>query len=149
MKTDEQHSRLSDDPWNFFASVKLTVTVLILLAATSVIGTLIPQIDFQWKDDYSLSFNRRQTPGAPPGGDPFTGDVTYYNPPWNQQESHIMWNASIAYNHPSNKWSLRAYVKNIDNYAAKNAYGGHFDIKLGLSDPRLYGLVLNINLGGE
>jgi cytochrome c biogenesis protein len=29
--------------WNFFASVKLSVTVLLSLAATSVIGTLIPQ----------------------------------------------------------------------------------------------------------
>lgn len=29
--------------WRFFASVKLTIAVLLLLAATSVIGTLIPQ----------------------------------------------------------------------------------------------------------
>lgn len=29
--------------WNFFASVKLSVVVLVLLAATSIIGTLIPQ----------------------------------------------------------------------------------------------------------
>lgn len=36
-------SRLFNDIWKFFNSLKLTVTVLLLLAATSVIGTLIPQ----------------------------------------------------------------------------------------------------------
>jgi len=30
--------------WNFFSSVKLTVVVLLTLAATSVFGTLIPQM---------------------------------------------------------------------------------------------------------
>jgi cytochrome c biogenesis protein len=37
--TSRQHSQL----FNFFASVRLTVTVLLTLAATSVIGTVIPQ----------------------------------------------------------------------------------------------------------
>ena len=34
---------LFDDLWDFFASVKLTVLVLLSLAATSIIGTLVPQ----------------------------------------------------------------------------------------------------------
>ncbi|MBF0204048.1 MAG: cytochrome c biogenesis protein ResB [Desulfamplus sp.] len=34
---------LENQIWNFFTSVKLTVVVLILLAATSIIGTFIPQ----------------------------------------------------------------------------------------------------------
>ncbi|MFZ1200677.1 MAG: cytochrome c biogenesis protein ResB, partial [Desulfobacterales bacterium] len=29
--------------WGFFASVKLTVVLLLTLAATSIIGTLVPQ----------------------------------------------------------------------------------------------------------
>jgi cytochrome c biogenesis protein len=41
------NERGSQDPfhiiWNFFASVKLTVGLLLALAATSIIGTLIPQ----------------------------------------------------------------------------------------------------------
>jgi cytochrome c biogenesis protein len=32
-----------DDIWEFFSSVKLTVVVLLSLAATSIIGTLVPQ----------------------------------------------------------------------------------------------------------
>ena len=37
--------RTSNPVWMFFTSVKLTVVVLLLIAATSVIGTLIPQND--------------------------------------------------------------------------------------------------------
>ena len=43
MKTDKQGNHFLDALWNVFASVKLTVVTLILLAATSVVGTLIPQ----------------------------------------------------------------------------------------------------------
>jgi len=43
MNNDKQTNRLPDLLWDLFASVKLTVVVLILLAATSVVGTLIPQ----------------------------------------------------------------------------------------------------------
>jgi cytochrome c biogenesis protein len=34
---------LTDRVWNFFASVKLSVVLLLALALTSIIGTLIPQ----------------------------------------------------------------------------------------------------------
>jgi cytochrome c biogenesis protein len=43
MNNDKQTNRPLDLLWDLFASVKLTVVVLILLAATSVVGTLIPQ----------------------------------------------------------------------------------------------------------
>jgi cytochrome c biogenesis protein len=43
MKNEYHKHGLLDAVWNFFASVKLTVTLLILLAATSIVGTLIPQ----------------------------------------------------------------------------------------------------------
>jgi cytochrome c biogenesis protein len=43
MKRNLQSESLLDSLWELFASVKLTVVVLILLAATSVIGTLVPQ----------------------------------------------------------------------------------------------------------
>ena len=43
MKTDKQTNHMLDALWNVFASVKLTVVILILLATTSVVGTLIPQ----------------------------------------------------------------------------------------------------------
>ena len=43
MKINNPTNRLVDRLWNLFASVKLTVVILILLATTSVVGTLIPQ----------------------------------------------------------------------------------------------------------
>ena len=103
------------------------------------LGSLVPQIDVQYKTDYILSFDRA-------GDEVVFGGVhpQYYNYPWNYQEAHYMLNGSLLFNHASDIWSLRTYVKNATNYAAKNAYGGHFDIKLGLSDPRTYGAVLSV-----
>lgn len=43
MKTQESSSDPLKSTWKFFTSVKLTVVLLLTLAATSVIGTLIPQ----------------------------------------------------------------------------------------------------------
>ena len=43
MSDDRGSSDLFKQIWLFFSSVKLTVTVLLTLAATSIIGTLIPQ----------------------------------------------------------------------------------------------------------
>ena len=43
MNNDKQTNRPLDLLWDLFASVKLTVVVLILLASSSVVGTLIPQ----------------------------------------------------------------------------------------------------------
>jgi cytochrome c biogenesis protein len=43
MNPGTRKNNLFDVLWDFFASIKLTVVVLILLAATSVFGTLIPQ----------------------------------------------------------------------------------------------------------
>ncbi len=43
MSNNIQSVTLSDRIWNFFASVKLSVILLLTLALTSVIGTLIPQ----------------------------------------------------------------------------------------------------------
>jgi len=43
MKIEKQNNHMLDKFRDVFASVKLTVVVLILLAATSVVGTLIPQ----------------------------------------------------------------------------------------------------------
>ena len=43
MEKEKLSTNLFDDIWEFFSSVKLTVVVLLSLAATSIIGTLIPQ----------------------------------------------------------------------------------------------------------
>ncbi len=43
MGKEKAKSNLFNDTWNFFSSLKLTVVLLLLLAATSIIGTLVPQ----------------------------------------------------------------------------------------------------------
>ena len=43
MKHGSEKSQAGNKAWNFFASVKLTVALLLSLAFTSIIGTLIPQ----------------------------------------------------------------------------------------------------------
>jgi len=40
---DKEKINISDRVWNFFASVKLTIVVLIVLALTSIVGTIIEQ----------------------------------------------------------------------------------------------------------
>ncbi len=46
--------------WQFFRSVKLTIVLLILLAAASIIGTIIPQMPQR----ESIEFARRLSPGV-------------------------------------------------------------------------------------
>jgi hypothetical protein len=56
-----------------------------------------------------------------------------------------MENANMAYNAPSGKWTLSAYVNNIENYAEKRTYmnaGGQGMLDIG--DPRTYGAVLSV-----
>lgn len=43
MPKENMPTNIFEDIWDFFSSVKLTVVVLLSLAATSIIGTLIPQ----------------------------------------------------------------------------------------------------------
>ena len=43
MKTEDDAHSASNRIWRFFISVRLTVAVLLTLAATSIIGTLVPQ----------------------------------------------------------------------------------------------------------
>jgi len=107
-------------------------------------GTLIPQIDVQWKDDYVLSFNQQFTEGT--DQDFETGAWQYYNYPWNFQEAHYMLNGSLVFNHSSGIWSLRAYAKNITDIAVKNGLIARADrFRLGISDPRTYGFVFSLS----
>lgn len=40
---EKEKTNIFDRVWNFFASVKLTIVILIILALTSIIGTILPQ----------------------------------------------------------------------------------------------------------
>ena len=41
--TESKTEKTSNVIWNFFSSVKLTITLLIILAIASIVGTIIPQ----------------------------------------------------------------------------------------------------------
>ena len=97
------------------------------------IGTLIPEIDMQYKSEYFLAFETVERPGR-----------ELWVPPWIVQEPHYLLNGSVTFNHSSDIWSIRAYVKNATDYAAKNFWGGFWDIYLGLSDPRTFGAVVSV-----
>lgn len=43
MKNNSKSNSVTENLWNFFASVKLSVFLLLTLAATSIIGTVVPQ----------------------------------------------------------------------------------------------------------
>jgi cytochrome c biogenesis protein len=43
MKNSSKSNSVAENLWNFFASVKLSVFLLLALAATSIIGTVVPQ----------------------------------------------------------------------------------------------------------
>jgi len=88
-------------------------------------GTLIPQVDVQYKAEYDVSF------------------LEMYRP-FSYQEAYAIWNAALTFNHASDRWSVNAYVKNIDEYAAKTFFNGRGStVTLGLTDPQLYGVVVS------
>ncbi len=91
-------------------------------------GTLVPVVDAQYSSDLIVSMRPEEYPG-------------------NYQEDYYMANASVTFNHASDRWSLNAYVKNIDEYAAKtfwHATNPGADPELGISDPRTFGAVLSV-----
>jgi len=65
--------------------------------------------------------------------------------PWNYQETCHITNLSATYTHSDGKWTLSAYVKNLENYAEKRAYmtpGGQGMTTIG--NPRTYGGILSV-----
>ena len=87
-------------------------------------GTLVPHVDIQYRSDYMLDL-------YPP------------NYPMDYQEAYYIINGNIIFTHASGKWSLNLYVKNAANYAAKN-FWMNGDNSLGVTDPRLYGALLQL-----
>jgi outer membrane receptor protein involved in Fe transport len=90
------------------------------------LGRLVPKVDMQYKSDYYLDFQ----------------DDWH---PYNYQEPYTIYNASLAFNHASGRWSLNAYVKNITEYAAKTFWQTRMNNpSLGITDPRTFGAVLSV-----
>lgn len=59
------------------------------------------------------------------------------------QEAYYMGNASLSYIHSDDKWSLTAYVNNIENYAVKRFLDGQGNMMIG--NPRTYGATLTMH----
>jgi iron complex outermembrane receptor protein len=90
-------------------------------------GTLVPQVNVQYKSDYYLGF-----------------EDSWY--PYNYQEPYYILNGSLTFNHISGRWSINAYVKNATEYAAKSFWQAPAGTpRLGITDPRTYGAIVNVN----
>jgi len=89
-------------------------------------GTFTAGFDFRYRTEYYCSFQDYiQNPE----------DGTNWEP------NHFITNASLNYAAPSGKWSINAYIKNIENHAEKV---GKMMRSLRLSPPRTYGAVLSL-----
>jgi outer membrane receptor protein involved in Fe transport len=86
-------------------------------------------IDMQYRSDYTMLWDVMNEEEAVVG----------------YQEPYALWDASATFNHSSGKWSLSAYVKNIENYAVKRSYHGMTgNRELRLGDPRTYAASVSI-----
>jgi outer membrane receptor protein involved in Fe transport len=95
------------------------------------LGTLTPRIDAQYKSKYNLLWDSEYR-------DDGSGPIS-------KQEAYTTFDASAAFNHSSNKWSLNAYVKNITDYAVKRSYMGQTGSEqLRIGDPRTFGATFSI-----
>lgn len=89
-------------------------------------GFLTPHIDVQHKTSFDLTFDNKSS-----------------SPYYGHQEPYYLWNASMAFDHSSGKWSVNAIVKNITNYAVKKSYSAQ-DSELWIGDPRTYSATLSV-----
>lgn len=67
------------------------------------------------------------------------------NDPWDYQESCFVTNLSATYTSQDGKWSLNAYVRNLEDYAEKRMYmtpGGGAGVTT-LGNPRTFGAVFS------
>jgi iron complex outermembrane recepter protein len=64
--------------------------------------------------------------------------------PLNFQEGYHMEDFQAVYNSPGGRWSVSAFVKNIQNYAEKRMYMTGMSEILTIGDPRTYGCVLSV-----
>ena len=78
----------------------------------------------------------------------YKSDVTYTllerDYPYNYQEPYHNTDFSMTYTHSNGMWTLAAYVRNLENYAAKTGYFGDPIQQTSLSNPRTYGGVLTV-----
>lgn len=88
-------------------------------------GSLETQINATYKSDYRLTWK----------------DEDY---PSNYQEAYHMIDLTANYIHSDGKWTLSAYVRNLENYAVKMGYAPMPMDETRVGSPRTYGAVLSV-----
>jgi iron complex outermembrane receptor protein len=98
-------------------------------------GNLRARIDSRYQSDMLINFMETASANTPTG--PVEVDLTGYN----EQEAYTQTNCSLTYTHPDGKWTISAYVKNLENYAVKKNL---MFAQLMVGPPRTYGAVLSV-----
>lgn len=100
-------------------------------------GNITASLESKYQSDYFVTYMEEYTEDTDDDGIYELYDLTGYN----LQEAHTISNVSAIYSHPDGKWTLTAYVKNLENYAEKkNLMMGTMMIGV----PRTYGAVLSV-----
>lgn len=92
-------------------------------------GSLRAKLDARYTDDQWVNLGKRD--------------------PDNLQESYVTADFALAFEAPQDRWSLSAYVKNLNDKVVKTAaFGPPFPNAgdYGVSDPRTYGISLSAKL---
>lgn len=89
-------------------------------------GTLVPHVEMQYRSKFDLIFDQSNDPG------------------YGRQEAYSIFNASVAFNSASQKWSVNGIVKNITDYAVKRSYDKEQQT-LRIGDPRTYSITASVN----
>jgi iron complex outermembrane receptor protein len=98
-------------------------------------GNLAARIDSRYQSDMLINFMETASRNTPTG--PVEVDLAGYN----EQEAYTQTNCSLTYAHPDGKWSLSAYVKNLEDYAVKKNL---MFAQLMIGPPRTYGAVISV-----
>jgi iron complex outermembrane receptor protein len=96
---------------------------------------LVARIDSRYQSSMFINFMETASAMTPQG--PVEVDLAGYN----EQEAYTQTNCSLTYAHPDGKWTLGAYVKNIEDYAVKKNL---MFARLMIGPPRTYGAVLSV-----
>jgi iron complex outermembrane receptor protein len=103
-------------------------------------GTLTPHLEWRYTSDYVLNFQAYEVQ-LYDNADGSKGWSITDTSGVRDQEAYYMTDLSLVYANPDSKWTLTAYVKNLEDYAVKR---GLFMGNLQIGPPRTYGATLSV-----
>lgn len=101
-------------------------------------GNLTPRVDLTYVSEYPLHYHPIQT-NLDRSYQVYVTDYSEFA----TQEAYHMTDLSATYASPNGKWSLSAYVRNLENYAVKTRVSLSPE-GLSIGQPRMYGVVLSL-----